>query len=225
MQQVAAPQQRVEGVVGRIGREREVADQRRRRTATAKPIIAHVPGPRGTQPRQPDRARSVPGERRAFHRALAVAGRHWRRPRAWRQNPVSRFGILAEAKSRQSSPMKLIIQIPCFNEADQLPQTLADLPREVDGFDVVEWLVDRRRLDRRHGRGRARPRRRSSRAPDQQQGPGRRLSGGHRHGPEARRGRDRQHRRRQPVLRRRTSRGSCARSSTDAPTWWSATAR
>ena len=37
--------------------------------------------------------------------------------------------------------MKLIIQIPCFNEAEQLPQTLADLPREVDGFDVVEWLV------------------------------------------------------------------------------------
>src|SRR5437879_11346849 len=37
--------------------------------------------------------------------------------------------------------MKLIIQIPCFNEAQQLPQTLADLPREVEGFDVVEWLV------------------------------------------------------------------------------------
>src|SRR5664280_381950 len=37
--------------------------------------------------------------------------------------------------------MKLIIQIPCFNEADQLPQTLADLPREVEGFDVVERLV------------------------------------------------------------------------------------
>ena len=37
--------------------------------------------------------------------------------------------------------MKLIIQIPCFNEADQLPQTLADLPREVAGFDVVERLV------------------------------------------------------------------------------------
>jgi glycosyltransferase involved in cell wall biosynthesis len=37
--------------------------------------------------------------------------------------------------------MKLIIQIPCFNEADQLPQTLADLPRDVDGFDVVEWLI------------------------------------------------------------------------------------
>jgi glycosyltransferase involved in cell wall biosynthesis len=37
--------------------------------------------------------------------------------------------------------MKLIIQIPCFNEAEQLPRTLADLPREVAGFDTVEWLV------------------------------------------------------------------------------------
>jgi glycosyltransferase involved in cell wall biosynthesis len=37
--------------------------------------------------------------------------------------------------------MKLIIQIPCFNEADQLPRTLADLPRVLEGFEVVEWLV------------------------------------------------------------------------------------
>ncbi len=37
--------------------------------------------------------------------------------------------------------MKLIIQIPCFNEADTLPATLADLPREVPGFDVVEYLI------------------------------------------------------------------------------------
>src|ERR671927_837384 len=37
--------------------------------------------------------------------------------------------------------MKLIIQIPCFNEEDQLPATLADLPREVPGVDIVEWLV------------------------------------------------------------------------------------
>jgi glycosyltransferase involved in cell wall biosynthesis len=37
--------------------------------------------------------------------------------------------------------MKLIIQIPCFNEADQLPQTLADLPRDVEGFERVEWLI------------------------------------------------------------------------------------
>jgi len=37
--------------------------------------------------------------------------------------------------------MKLIIQIPCFNEEDQLPATLADLPRDLDGFDRVEWLI------------------------------------------------------------------------------------
>src|SRR5437667_327987 len=37
--------------------------------------------------------------------------------------------------------MKLIIQIPCFNEQDQLPTTLADIPRSVEGFDQVEWLV------------------------------------------------------------------------------------
>jgi glycosyltransferase involved in cell wall biosynthesis len=37
--------------------------------------------------------------------------------------------------------MKLIIQIPCLNEEETLPITLADLPREVAGFDSVEWLV------------------------------------------------------------------------------------
>ncbi|MFP3938914.1 MAG: glycosyltransferase family 2 protein [Thermoanaerobaculia bacterium] len=37
--------------------------------------------------------------------------------------------------------MKLIIQIPCFNEESTLPTTLADLPRQVDGFDRVEVLV------------------------------------------------------------------------------------
>lgn len=36
---------------------------------------------------------------------------------------------------------KLIIQIPCLNEAETLPVALADLPREVDGFKAVEWLV------------------------------------------------------------------------------------
>src|SRR4051812_218248 len=37
--------------------------------------------------------------------------------------------------------MKLIIQIPCFNEEDQLPATLGDLPRELDGIDEIEWLI------------------------------------------------------------------------------------
>jgi len=37
--------------------------------------------------------------------------------------------------------MKLIIQIPCLNEESTLPQTVADLPREIDGIDQVELLV------------------------------------------------------------------------------------
>lgn len=37
--------------------------------------------------------------------------------------------------------MKLIIQIPCLNEAETLGIALAELPREVPGFDQVEWLV------------------------------------------------------------------------------------
>jgi glycosyltransferase involved in cell wall biosynthesis len=36
---------------------------------------------------------------------------------------------------------KLIIQIPCLNEAQTLPPTLADLPRSVPGIDVIETLV------------------------------------------------------------------------------------
>jgi glycosyltransferase involved in cell wall biosynthesis len=37
--------------------------------------------------------------------------------------------------------MKLIIQIPCFNEEDQLSATLSDLPRELPGVDTIEWLI------------------------------------------------------------------------------------
>jgi glycosyltransferase involved in cell wall biosynthesis len=36
---------------------------------------------------------------------------------------------------------KLIIQIPCLNEAATLPSTLADLPRSIPGIDVIEVLV------------------------------------------------------------------------------------
>jgi glycosyltransferase involved in cell wall biosynthesis len=36
---------------------------------------------------------------------------------------------------------KLIIQIPCFNEAESLPGTLAALPRSVEGVDCIEILV------------------------------------------------------------------------------------
>ncbi|MCP4654300.1 MAG: glycosyltransferase family 2 protein, partial [bacterium] len=37
--------------------------------------------------------------------------------------------------------MKVIIQIPCLNEEGNLPQTLAELPRELPGVERVEWMV------------------------------------------------------------------------------------
>ena len=37
--------------------------------------------------------------------------------------------------------MKLIIQIPCFNEAETLPKTLALIPRAFEGFNEVEILI------------------------------------------------------------------------------------
>ena len=37
--------------------------------------------------------------------------------------------------------MKLIVQIPCFNEEQTLPPTLADIPRQIPGVDTVELLV------------------------------------------------------------------------------------
>ena len=37
--------------------------------------------------------------------------------------------------------MKLIIQIPCYNEAESLPETLVALPRQIDGIDTIEILV------------------------------------------------------------------------------------
>jgi glycosyltransferase involved in cell wall biosynthesis len=37
--------------------------------------------------------------------------------------------------------MKLIVQIPCYNEGDHLPETLAALPRVISGIDIIEFLV------------------------------------------------------------------------------------
>ncbi|SCC79447.1 glycosyltransferase family 2 protein [Saliniramus fredricksonii] len=37
--------------------------------------------------------------------------------------------------------MKLIIQIPCFNEEQTLPAALSCLPRTIHGVDAVEWLI------------------------------------------------------------------------------------
>jgi glycosyltransferase involved in cell wall biosynthesis len=41
----------------------------------------------------------------------------------------------------KKAPVRLIIQIPCFNEEDTLPETLKTIPREVPGVDIVEWLI------------------------------------------------------------------------------------
>jgi len=37
--------------------------------------------------------------------------------------------------------MKLIVQIPCFNEEETLPATFNDIPKQIDGVDVVEILI------------------------------------------------------------------------------------
>ena len=48
---------------------------------------------------------------------------------------------MSASPTSERRPIKLVIQIPCFNEEDTLPATIADLPREVAGVDIVEWLV------------------------------------------------------------------------------------
>lgn len=42
---------------------------------------------------------------------------------------------------RPTTKIKLVIQIPCYNEENSLGATLSALPREVPGVDLVEWLI------------------------------------------------------------------------------------
>jgi glycosyltransferase involved in cell wall biosynthesis len=49
--------------------------------------------------------------------------------------------ILRSGTKPYDQAIKLVIQIPCLNEEESLPAVLAELPREVAGFDTVEWLV------------------------------------------------------------------------------------
>ena len=37
--------------------------------------------------------------------------------------------------------MKLIVQIPCFNEEKTLPETVKDIPRKIEGIDSIEILI------------------------------------------------------------------------------------
>ena len=121
--------------------------------------------------------------------------------------------------------MKLIIQIPCFNEEQTLPLVLADLPRRVAGFDVVEWLIiDDGSTDRTIEVARAGGVDHIVRLTNNK-GLAAGLPGGPRRVPEARRRRHRQHRRRQPVRRRRHPQARRADPRAARPTWSSATAR
>jgi len=43
--------------------------------------------------------------------------------------------------NNSTHPLKLIIQIPCFNEEHTLPETIGDLPVEIDGIDKIETLI------------------------------------------------------------------------------------
>ena len=37
--------------------------------------------------------------------------------------------------------MKLVIQIPCYNEEKTLPLVLAELPKKIDGIDIIETQI------------------------------------------------------------------------------------
>jgi len=43
--------------------------------------------------------------------------------------------------NKSNLPIKLIIQIPCFNEEHTLPETIGDLPDTIKGIDVIETLI------------------------------------------------------------------------------------
>jgi glycosyltransferase involved in cell wall biosynthesis len=49
--------------------------------------------------------------------------------------------VASDQEPRRRVPVKLVIQIPCYNEEGTLAIALGCLPRTVPGFDQVEWLV------------------------------------------------------------------------------------
>ena len=44
-------------------------------------------------------------------------------------------------RARNNRKMKLVIQIPCYNEEEYLPLTLKDLPKKIEGIDKIEVLI------------------------------------------------------------------------------------
>lgn len=54
---------------------------------------------------------------------------------------ASRIAFHNQPSPRYNNVMKLLIQIPCYNEAGTLPQTIADLPIAIPGISQIETLV------------------------------------------------------------------------------------
>lgn len=54
---------------------------------------------------------------------------------------MAKTAIKNSVGSKKKKGLKLIIQIPCYNEEESLPITLKYLPRKLDGFAKVEWLI------------------------------------------------------------------------------------
>ena len=68
--------------------------------------------------------------------ALSVS--HMKKAATWQGSRNARTSAEVMEKKSQT---KLIIQIPCYNEAETIGITLDALPREVPGVDIVEWLI------------------------------------------------------------------------------------
>ena len=100
-------------------------DDRRPRGASSRPALPALPG--APRPGNPDGATAASAQLR---RSVPAAA------------PVARRLRISSACGATMAPrMKLVIQIPCLDEEATLPRVLGELPRAVDGFHVVEWLI------------------------------------------------------------------------------------
>ena len=62
----------------------------------------------------------------------------------WVYDSIKKCAILKTMQKstiREEKKMKLIIQIPCYNEADTLKIALDALPKQIDGIDSIEYLI------------------------------------------------------------------------------------
>ena len=51
------------------------------------------------------------------------------------------YNCVASGGSKTEVVMKLIIQIPCYNEEQTLRKTFYDLPKHIEGIDEIEHLI------------------------------------------------------------------------------------